>query len=159
MVPHRGGVNQLVAQAEAHDVLTRDQVDLADTWDLSSIYPTEPAWEDDFARLDLRLQDLEQAPTQQEFREAGYAFHMELARVTRNPLLIRIFELIIEARAAAGWGRLRSLNDTPEARKSQAESNRRILTALRDRDSETARRLLRAHFGRMVAGLAFQPED
>ncbi len=117
------------------------------------------ATEDDFVRLELRLQDLEQAPTQQEFREAGYAFHMELARVTRNPLLIRIFELIIEARAAAGWGRLRSLNDTPEARKSQAESNRRILTALRDRDSETARRLLRAHFGRMVAGLAFQPED
>jgi DNA-binding FadR family transcriptional regulator len=74
------------------------------------------ASEEDFARLESRLQEMAAAPTQQEFREAGYAFHLELARTTRNPLLVRIFELIIEARAAAGWGRLRSLNDTQDAR-------------------------------------------
>lgn len=116
------------------------------------------ASEDDFARLENRLKDMEDAPTQQEFREAGYAFHLELARTTRNPLLVRIFELIIEARAAAGWGRLRALNDTPEARAAQAAANREILVVLRERDSELARRLIRSHLGRMVASIAFQPE-
>jgi DNA-binding FadR family transcriptional regulator len=117
------------------------------------------ATEDDFERLELCLQDMEQAATQQEFREAGYAFHLELARVTRNPLLLKFFDLIIEARAAAGWGRLRTLNDTPQAREAQAASNREILQALRERDAEVARRLLRAHFGRMVASVAFQPDS
>jgi DNA-binding FadR family transcriptional regulator len=117
------------------------------------------ATEDDFARLELRLQHMEQAPTQQEFREAGYAFHLELAKTTRNPLLVLIFETIIEARAAAGWGRLRALNDTPEARAIQANSNRKILSALQDRDAEVARRLLRSHFGQLVAGIAFQPDQ
>jgi DNA-binding FadR family transcriptional regulator len=116
------------------------------------------ASEDDFARLESRLKAMEDAPTQQEFREAGYAFHLELARTTRNPLLVRIFELIIEARAAAGWGRLRALNDTAEARAAQTAANRQILVTLRDRDSELARRLIRAHLGRMVASVAFQPE-
>lgn len=116
------------------------------------------ATEDDFSRLELRLQDMEQAPTQQEFREAGYAFHLELAKTTRNPLLVLIFETIIEARAAAGWGRLRALNDTSEARAIQASSNRKILSALQDRDAEIARRLLRSHFGQLVASIAFQPD-
>jgi DNA-binding FadR family transcriptional regulator len=101
---------------------------------------------------------MEHSPTQQQFREAGYAFHLELARTTRNPLLVRIFEQIIEARAAAGWGRLRALNDTVEARAAQTAANREILAALRDRDSELARRLIRAHLGRMVASVAFRPE-
>ncbi len=116
------------------------------------------ASEEDFARLESRLQEMAAAPTQQEFREAGYAFHLELARTTRNPLLVRIFELIIEARAAAGWGRLRSLNDTQDARAAQTAANREILTALRERDAELARRMLRGHFGRMVASIAFQPD-
>jgi DNA-binding FadR family transcriptional regulator len=117
------------------------------------------ASEDDFSRLENRLRAMEDAPTQQEFREAGYAFHLELARTTRNPLLVRIFELIIEARAAAGWGRLRALNDTIEARAAQTAANRDILLALRDRDSELARRLIRAHLGRMVASVAFSRSD
>lgn len=116
------------------------------------------ASEDDFSRLESCLRAMDDAHTQQEFREAGYAFHLELARTTRNPLLVKIFELIIEARAAAGWGRLRALNDTKEARAAQTAANRDILTALRDRDSELARRLIRAHLGRMVASVAFQPE-
>jgi DNA-binding FadR family transcriptional regulator len=117
------------------------------------------ASEDDFSRMESRLKAMADAPTQQEFREAGYAFHLELARTTRNPLLVRIFELIIEARAAAGWGRLRALNDTPEARAAQTAANREVLTALRDRDSELARRLIRVHLGRMVASVAFRPEQ
>lgn len=114
---------------------------------------------DDFGRLEDLLVALERAPTQQVFREAGYAFHLELARVTRNPLLVHIFELIVEAREAAGWGRLRHLNDTAASRGEQATANRAILSALRDRDAVLARRLLREHFGAMVASVTFRHEE
>lgn len=115
--------------------------------------------EADFERLEAVLVQLERASNQQDFREAGYAFHLELAKCTRNPLLVQIFELIISARAAAGWGRLRGLNDTADARRAQAQSNREILTALRERDAESARRLLRGHLANMLSVVVFQHED
>ena len=115
--------------------------------------------EEDFAKLEVALIRLEKAPTQQEFREAGYELHLELARVTRNPMLIRIFEMIIEARKAAGWRRLRALNETPEQRQSQAAANRSIVDALRDRDALVARRLIRTHFGQMVASITFETSE
>jgi len=117
------------------------------------------ATEDDFNRLEELIVEQESASTQQEFREAGYAFHLEIARVTRNPLLVRIFEIIIEAREVAGWGRLKSLNSTPGARKSQAAANRAILESLRERDGDKARRLLRGHLGTMAAVVTFRPDE
>jgi oligoendopeptidase F len=29
------------------DILTRGDIDVAETWDLSTLYPTQPAWEAD----------------------------------------------------------------------------------------------------------------
>jgi DNA-binding FadR family transcriptional regulator len=117
------------------------------------------ATESDFDRLEGLLLSLEKAPTQQEFKEAGYAFHLQIARSTRNPLLIQIFETVIEARKAAGWGRLLSLNDTVAARQGQVRANRRILDALRERDAELARKLLRTHLGSMVAAVTFNADE
>lgn len=114
------------------------------------------ATQEDFAELETQLARMDKAHSQQDFREAGYAFHLAIARATRNPLLIRFFELIVEARAAAGWGKLPSLNDTMEARMKQAASNREILGALQERDAATLRSLLREHLGRMVAAASFQ---
>jgi DNA-binding FadR family transcriptional regulator len=108
------------------------------------------ATEEDFARMAACLQRMEAAPTQQDFREAGYAFHLELARATRNGLLVHLFEVIIDARARAGWGKLRALNARPEQRSAQVARNWRTLAALRDRDTEAARRSLREHLAQMV---------
>ena len=108
----------------------------------------------DFARLQEHLERMERAGDQQSFREAGYAFHLEIARATRNPLLIRIFELIIEARAKAGWEKLRHLNDSRKAREAQIASNRRVLEALRRRDTSRARRLMREHLWSMISDVA-----
>jgi oligoendopeptidase F len=49
---HRGGYNFLVAQAE---LLTRADVPVEETWDLSTIYPTDEAWETDAARVPTEL--------------------------------------------------------------------------------------------------------
>jgi len=103
------------------------------------------ATEDDFQSMSEKLVLMEIASTQQEFRESGYAFHLELAKATRNPLLIDIFELIIESRVRAGWGKLSLLNSTVELRNSQIERNKNILEALKNRDSELASNLIRSH--------------
>ena len=105
----------------------------------------------DFARMEACLDRADAARAQQEFRAAGYAFHLETARATRNPLIIRIFELIIEARERAGWSKLKLLNDTHEAQMHQTAENRAILRALRERDNTLARRLSRDHLARMIA--------
>ena len=69
--------------------------------------------------MERQLDRMAKAATQQEFREGGYGFHLELTRATRNPLLVSIFERIVEARARAGWGRLAALNATPAQRAAQ----------------------------------------
>ena len=112
----------------------------------------------DFQRLNTLVQSIERAQTQQDFREAGYQFHLGLAQTTRNPLLIKIFKIVIEARAAAGWGRLKGLNDTPDARTVQATSNREILNAIVERDAGLTKKLLRNHFAAMLTAVAFQEE-
>jgi GntR family uxuAB operon transcriptional repressor len=108
----------------------------------------------DFARMREHLERQERATDQRAFREAGYAFHLEIARATRNPILVRIFELIIEARARAGWEKLRHLNESRKAREAQIASNYRVLEALRERDTVRARRLMREHLWSMIADVA-----
>ncbi len=112
----------------------------------------------DFERMSDRLDQMAAAKSQQEFRELGYQFHMLLAQSTRNPIIRHFFEQIIEARVAAGWGRLQGLNSTPEDREAQVAANRAVLNALIARDAELARKLLRKHLGQMVASVAFQEE-
>jgi GntR family transcriptional regulator, uxu operon transcriptional repressor len=110
------------------------------------------ATEADFVRMKEHLDAFERATDQQSFREAGYAFHLEIARATRNPLLVRIFEMIIEARARAG-GTSFAISTTT-VRRSRSKSNRRVLQALRDRDTARARQLMRAHLWSMIADVA-----
>lgn len=146
MAPPHGVVGPAVPVASPQDVL---EARLAFEPGLVELVVAR-ATEEDFLRMAACLQRMETAPTQQAFREAGYAFHLELARSTRNPLLVHIFEAIIEARARAGWGKLRSLNEKPEQRRTQTGKNRRTLAALRERDVGTARRSLREHLAQML---------
>ncbi|MCM0018656.1 MAG: FCD domain-containing protein [Tagaea sp.] len=115
------------------------------------------ATEDDFLAMERMLDRMEKAATQQEFRECGYGFHLELARATRNPLLVDMFEHIVEARARAGWGRLVSLNATPEQRTAQIGRNRKVVDALRQRDGAAAAAALRDHLARMLDEIARGP--
>ena len=108
----------------------------------------------DFARMQEHLERQERATDQRGFREAGYAFHLEIARATRNPILVRIFEMIIEARATAGWEKLRHLNDSRKSREAQIASNRHVLEALRKRDTARARHLMREHLWSMITDVA-----
>ena len=117
------------------------------------------ATEQDFERMALRLQDMASARDLVAFRAAGYAFHLEIARATRNPLLVVIYEMLIAARAKAGWGTLIALNDRQEQRDQQIAGNRSLLAALRDRDAEAARRLSFRILSEMISAIAAFPPD
>ena len=108
------------------------------------------ATEADFLAMERQLERMVRATSQQAFREAGYNFHLEIAKATRNPLLVDIFEMIVAARARAGWGRLAALNAKPEQRAAQIARNMSVLEALRHRDNDAATILLRDHLARML---------
>jgi len=112
------------------------------------------ATEDDFERMRDRLLAMEASPDQASFAEAGYAFRLEIVRATRNPLLVAMYEMLIAARAKAGWSRLSLLNDRPELRGAQTEVNRRLLAALQQRDGAVASALSRNHLSEMIATLS-----
>ncbi|MCI1002726.1 FadR family transcriptional regulator [Ochrobactrum sp. C6C9] len=100
----------------------------------------------DFKRIDAALEHMRgmaETGTQQEFKESGYLVHMEIVRASRNPLLIWIYGLLIEARIKAGWDTLRQLNDAPELRQEQLKSVSDNVAALRMRDTKKASDLSR----------------
>ena len=108
------------------------------------------ATEDDFARMRARLVEMQNARDQVAFKMAGYNFHLEAARATRNPLLISIYEMTIAARARAGWARLIPLNDTEERRAKQVAHLWKIYEALRDRSQDGAARLYHQSLTEMI---------
>ena len=108
------------------------------------------ATEGDFFAMERQLERMARAGSQQEFREAGYTFHLEIAKATRNPLLVDLFEMIIEARVRAGWGRLTALNAKPEQRAAQIARNQSVVEALRHRDALLATALVRDHLAIML---------
>jgi DNA-binding FadR family transcriptional regulator len=108
------------------------------------------ATEEDFLRMAERLREMDAARDQVAFKEAGFAFHLEVVRATRNPLLVAMYEMLVAARAKAGWGKLIPLNDRKEQRDAQIAYNRSIYEALRARDAELARRLSGEHLTDMV---------
>ena len=115
------------------------------------------ATEDDFARMAERLREMAIARDQVSFKEAGYAFHLEVVRSTRNPLLVAMYKMLVAARAKTGWGRLIPLNDRKEQRDEQIAANRSIYEALRARDAESARRLSHQHLTEMTNTAASFP--
>jgi GntR family transcriptional repressor for pyruvate dehydrogenase complex len=115
------------------------------------------ATEDDFARMRARLEDMESATDQVTFKAAGYAFHLEVVRATRNPLLIAIYEMLIAARAKAGWSTLMPLNERKEQRDGQIAANRSIYEAVNCRNANRACELAMLHLTEMLQAVATFP--
>ena len=93
---------------------------------------------EDLDRMAACLRAQENARDQTEFKMAGYNFHLEVARATRNPLIVVMYELLIAARAKARWATLLPLNDTTELKTEQTENLWAIHRALRDGNIEEA---------------------
>lgn len=111
------------------------------------------ATSEDFDRIEAAVAHMRECALQEDdrdFKESGYLVEIEIVRATKNPLLIRMYEMLVEARVQAGWNSLRQLTDTRERRDELVAMVQAQVDAMRARDGVKARRIGRRLNLRMV---------
>lgn len=103
------------------------------------------ATSEDFAHFDHCCEQAEAAATLEEFERWDGALHQHLAEATRNAFFVHIFGMITEARSSAEWGVLKKKSVNPERRTRYQNEHRALVSALKQRDADEARRLLTEH--------------
>src|SRR4029434_3481863 len=86
-----------------------------------------------------------------EFEHWDAALHLAIFRATKNALLIDYCEAINAARHQPHWYRLKQKTLTETLRRQYDQEHSSIVSALLQRDAETARRLLHQHLARARA--------
>lgn len=87
----------------------------------------------------------ENATTFEEFEHWDGMLHKVIAQSTHNTFFHAVFDLMTQVREQADWGRLKKESLTPERRKTYEREHRELVNALKDRDSETAKKAAIAH--------------
>lgn len=108
---------------------------------------------DDFKRIGQCLQECERAPDVMGFEHWDGMLHLAIIAATKNSLLETLCGAINEVRNQPEWTNLKQRSVTPERRKLYQEQHAAIVTALRDRDADGARRALRHHLLTVQANL------
>ena len=81
----------------------------------------------------------------QSFAENDERFHLELAKLTQNTLLVWMMRHINKARAHSSWVRVRGLTLSSDMIARYNKQHRAIFAAIRDRDADTAAKSMRLH--------------
>jgi DNA-binding FadR family transcriptional regulator len=79
------------------------------------------------------------------FTQLDSEFHLELARCSRNPLIVRIYQEVNMVRLHAQWDRMKKMILLPEKIASYNRQHRAIFEALQQRDSQAAAELISRH--------------
>ena len=99
----------------------------------------------DLERMDAALTEVEGATNAESFSRADEAFHLGLAECTQNPLMIWLYRHLNDVRGHEQWHGSRDKILT-EARIAEYNIQHRKLTlAIRNRDAETAVRIISEH--------------
>ena len=72
-------------------------------------------------------------------------FHLEIAKASRNPLLIAVYAQINDVRVHAQWDAMKQQILTPETIAEYNRQHREILAAFHKRDAQLAESLVRTH--------------
>lgn len=72
------------------------------------------------------------------FTQLDSEFHLELARCSRNPLIVRMYQQVNMVRLHAQWNRMKQLILSPEKIASYNSQHRALYEALRHRDVQSA---------------------
>jgi DNA-binding FadR family transcriptional regulator len=102
---------------------------------------TSRAMGEDFVRIRQKLSSLQSATEPRDYKQAGYAFWQEVARATRNPLLVAMYHMLIECRARLGWDQLKGITMDADKRAAQLRLAEEIYDALQARNRERAHSL------------------
>lgn len=107
------------------------------------------------AVMEAALEQVRNAESWDQFKEAKYAVHMAIARGSRNRFIISIFEQIIASRRRAGWGRPgQQLSPVLMVREAAYRDNLVILEALRAGDADKAREAIRDYLLRTLSNVS-----
>jgi DNA-binding FadR family transcriptional regulator len=87
------------------------------------------------------------------FTQLDCEFHLELARCSRNPLIVRMYQQVNMVRLHAQWDRMKKLILTPHKIAEYNAEHRAISDALLRRDAPTAVDLIRRHLDQARADL------
>jgi DNA-binding FadR family transcriptional regulator len=95
----------------------------------------------------------ENATSFEEFEHWDGMLHKVIAQATHNTFFHAVFELMTQVREQADWGQLKKESLTPERRKFYEREHRVLVNALKDRDSETAKKAATAHLANVRKNL------
>ena len=90
---------------------------------------------------------------------ADRAFHLAIARATRNSAVVHMVEQLWDMRARSPEAALLHEKARHANVKPVVEEHRAVLDALRARDPAAARRAMRAHLSAVIEGLLFATEE
>jgi DNA-binding FadR family transcriptional regulator len=100
----------------------------------------------DIDAIDSILMRLEAVGADQDlFTRLDSEFHLQLARCSRNPLILRLYQQINTVRAHAQWDNMKSIILTREKMAFYNQQHRAILDALRQRDLQSASEQIAKH--------------
>jgi DNA-binding FadR family transcriptional regulator len=97
---------------------------------------------------------VQQASDPHSYKKAGYLFWEAVARATRNPLLVTIYQLLTACREQLGWNQASGLTADARRHAVQARLAEEIFEALQARDGERARTLAAERTRNMLVALA-----
>ncbi|HET6608487.1 MAG TPA: FCD domain-containing protein [Rhodopila sp.] len=115
---------------------------------------TSRATGEDFARIRRRLQEMQQTSEPDSYKKVGYRFWSEMARATRNPLLVGIYRLLTDCREQLGWNQASALAADARRQAVQVRLAEAIVEAMQARDGERARTLAAERTRNMLVALA-----
>ena len=99
----------------------------------------------DFLKMEECCIRGEAAATLEEFEHWDGALHQAIADATHNNFARSVFQLMNVVRERGDWGMLKQRSVTPERRLVYEREHRALVDALRQRDKECARELMRCH--------------
>ncbi|MFO1090777.1 MAG: FadR/GntR family transcriptional regulator [Hyphomicrobiales bacterium] len=103
----------------------------------------------DLTEIEAALDKLEASTRDpDQFTRWDIRFHLELARCSRNPLMVHIYEEINDVRAHPQWDRMKSIVLTTETMQQYNVEHRAIFGAIRDHDTVTAVDAITRHLER-----------
>ena len=104
---------------------------------------------EDIAAIEGALKNSVSAKGLAEFEHWDAQLHLAIFRAARNAILLAWCEAINIVRNEPGWYRLKKRSVTPELRSTYDREHTEIVAALRDRDPDLARELVRKHMVRV----------
>lgn len=104
---------------------------------------------EDIAAMETALKNSIHAKGLAEFEHWDAQLHLAIFRAARNAILLAWCEAINIVRNEPGWYRLKKRSVTPELRSTYDREHTELVAALRDRDPDLARELVRKHMVRV----------